>query len=299
MKKQVLILLLFGFLFPVSAKSQDYFSPRNMLKFADYLYRQQEYLRAAVEYQRYLTTVAPQDSVFYALGLAYKKARKLSAAEQAFRQIPVRFRGSSLVPRAYLQTGFLWVVQDDTAKIARFRQTRLTALKPPNTKEALQTIFGVPLLLHGKFSRAQSYFKQFDRPDFSATDLPFVKTFEKLATSGQKIRRKNPITAAALSAIVPGLGRLYVGRPGDGLYSFVFIGISGFSAYRGFARQGLHSGRGWVLGGLTAALYLGNVYGSYLSAKIVNQKREHDFRTQVVLQLDLWHSTHRLDAFLH
>jgi len=298
MKNRITFLLVHVFLIGSSAWGQEYFAPKNILKFADYLYQQHEYLRAAVEYQRYLTTIAPNDSILYALGLSYKRAKKWSSAEAAFQQIPARFRGSLLIPKAYLQTGFLWVVQDEAKKISSFQRSRLRTIRPQPVRQALQTLFGVPLLLHNRFSRAQTYYRELNRPDFSEKELPFVKAFQKLAISGTKITRKKPVLAGALSALVPGLGRFYVGRPGDGLYSLVFIGISGYSAYRGFSRYGLRSGRGWLLGGLTTALYLGNVYGSYLSAKIVNQKREHDFRTQVVLQLDLWQSAHHLDAFL-
>lgn len=298
MKKQLFFLILFILLLPISAKPQEYFSPRNILKFADYLYRQHDYLRAAAEYQRYLTMISPNDSVFYALGLSYEKARKLSAAEAAFAQIPAGFKRSLLLPKAVLQMSFLWVVQNDTAKISAFERLQHPGFRPKLVHQALQPLFGVPLLLNGEIPRAKVYFRKLNRPDFSKAELPFVKAFEKLAVSGEKIKRKKPILAGAFSAILPGLGRFYVGRPGDGLYSMVFIGISGYSAYRGFARHGVRSGRGWILGGLTTALYLGNVYGSYLSAKIVNEKREHEFRTQVVLQLDLWHSAHHLGEFI-
>ena len=297
MKKPFPFLILFVLLLPISAKSQEYFSPRNILKFADYLYRQHDYLRAAAEYERYLTTISPKDSVFYTLGLSYKNAQKWPPAEKAFEQIPARFGGSLLRPRALLQMGFLWVLQNDTARIGEFQEKKLPDLAPVRTRQALQTVLGVPLLLNGRFRLAASYFEKLNRPDFSQEDKPFVRNFEKLAVLGGKIRRKNPFLAGTLSAIWPGLGRFYTGRPGDGLYSMVFIGLSGYSAYRGFSRHGLRSGRGWILGSLTAALYLGNVYGSYLSAKIVNEKRVHDFRTKVVLQLDLWHSAHHLGEF--
>ncbi len=298
LKKQLFVLILFVFLLPASARSQEYFSPKNILKFADYLYEQEDYLRAAAEYQRYLTTVSPKDSVLYTLGLSYEKAKKFSAAEAAFSQIGVHFPGSTLFSRAMLQTGFLWVLQNDTLKIRSFQVERLLSVQPLTTRQALQTVFGVPFLVNGRFGEARAYFRQLNRPDFSKKELPFVQAFEKLAVSGQKIGRKEPVLAGALSALLPGLGRLYTGRVGDGLYSMFFIGISGYSAYRGFARSGVRSGRGWILGSLTTALYLGNVYGSYLSAKIVNQKREHDFRTQVVLQLDWWHAAHHLGEFI-
>jgi TM2 domain-containing membrane protein YozV len=78
--------------------------------------------------------------------------------------------------------------------------------------------------------------------------------------------RKSPWLAAGLSAVVPGLGRVYLGRWADGLFSFVLVGVVGGFAAHGFYEDGRSSVRGWILGSTAALFYVGNVYGSAVGA---------------------------------
>lgn len=84
--------------------------------------------------------------------------------------------------------------------------------------------------------------------------------------------RKSPWLAGALSAVVPGLGRVYIGRWPDGMMSFLLVGLTGGLAAQGFYEQGRGSVRGWILGSVAALLYAGNVYGSAIGAVV--QRRE-------------------------
>jgi hypothetical protein len=102
--------------------------------------------------------------------------------------------------------------------------------------------------------------------------------------------RKSPVLAAALSMVVPGLGRVYIGRWPDGLMSFLVIGSTAFLAGQGFYAQGEGSVRGWILGGLAGLLYVGNVYGSAVGAVV--QRR--DAETALMQEVDRAYE-HRLD----
>jgi TM2 domain-containing membrane protein YozV len=86
--------------------------------------------------------------------------------------------------------------------------------------------------------------------------------------------RKSPVLAAALSMVVPGLGRVYIGRWPDGLMSFLLIGTTAFLAGQGFYAEGEGSVRGWILGGVAGLLYAGNVYGSAVGAVV--QRRDEE-----------------------
>jgi TM2 domain-containing membrane protein YozV len=86
--------------------------------------------------------------------------------------------------------------------------------------------------------------------------------------------RRSPLLAGALSAVIPGLGRVYLGRWPDGLLSFLLVGTTGALAAQGFHEEGRGSVRGWILGGVAALLYAGNVYGSAVGAVV--QRREAD-----------------------
>ena len=85
---------------------------------------------------------------------------------------------------------------------------------------------------------------------------------------------KSPLLAGALSAVVPGLGRVYLGRWQDGLVSFVLVGLAAVLSAQGFHDEGSHSVRGWIVGSAGALLYVGNVYGSAVGAVVQRRDAE-------------------------
>lgn len=93
--------------------------------------------------------------------------------------------------------------------------------------------------------------------------------------------RRSPWIATALSAVVPGLGRVYVGRWQDGLMSALAIGIPAGFAANGFSEKGAGSVRGWILGTLAGVLYVGNVYGSYVGVGVEEREAERRLLAEV------------------
>ncbi len=90
----------------------------------------------------------------------------------------------------------------------------------------------------------------------------------------ETLPRKSPWLAGALSAVVPGLGRVYIGRWPDGLMSFLLVGLTAGLSAQGFHDDGRDSVRGWILGGIAALLYVGNVYGSAVGAIVQRRDAE-------------------------
>ncbi|HXJ21993.1 MAG TPA: hypothetical protein VMT03_17350 [Polyangia bacterium] len=97
----------------------------------------------------------------------------------------------------------------------------------------------------------------------------------------QTLPRKSPWVAGALSAVIPGLGRVYIGRWPDGLMSFLLVGLTAGVAAQGFYEDGRDSVRGWILGSIAALLYVGNVYGSAVGA-IVQRRDAEDALMQEI-----------------
>ena len=75
---------------------------------------------------------------------------------------------------------------------------------------------------------------------------------------------KSPIIAAGLS-IVPGLGRIYAGRPYDGIFSFMTLSLSGNAAYMAIDQKRPYAGPFFTAVFIIA--YLGEIYGGWRSAK--------------------------------
>ena len=77
--------------------------------------------------------------------------------------------------------------------------------------------------------------------------------------------KKSPALAASLSALIPGIGRMYSGRWFDG-----FMGLSQFLLYAVATNYAYHND--WevltaISGGITFIVYGGEIYGAYRTAK--------------------------------
>ncbi|OYD17346.1 hypothetical protein CH333_01165 [candidate division WOR-3 bacterium JGI_Cruoil_03_44_89] len=88
------------------------------------------------------------------------------------------------------------------------------------------------------------------------------------------IQKKNPVLAGALSAIVPGSGRIYSGFTGDGIFSFLFV-VGNLSISYLYHREGRTIPSNAFLG-FASLLYLGDIYGSVRSANLQNERHYDD-----------------------
>lgn len=87
-----------------------------------------------------------------------------------------------------------------------------------------------------------------------------------LDTSG----KKSPVLAGALSAVLPGVGRIYAGRWFDGLMGFMMIYIVSNSAFE--ASQKNSQPNKWFSYSMFGTFYLGEIYGAYRTAKYYQNK---------------------------
>ena len=82
--------------------------------------------------------------------------------------------------------------------------------------------------------------------------------------STNSYNKKSPILAAGLSMLIPGLGRVYSGRIGDGLIGFTFAGLAINKAIKSHENNSLFAP---LYIGIAIPLYGGEIYGAYRSAK--------------------------------
>jgi hypothetical protein len=151
----------------------------------------------------------------------------------------------------------------------RAAQQEVAPIPPPSSMQPSELEFRtLPRLSAYDLTRdptAGAWFRQ---------DAEILRRYEAL-------RRKSPFLAGALSAVVPGLGRVYIGRWPDGLLSFLLVGTTGALAAQGFYDEGRGSVRGWILTGVAALLYAGNVYGSAVGAAVQRRDAEDALMREV------------------
>ncbi|NJK95022.1 MAG: hypothetical protein HC830_14870 [Bacteroidetes bacterium] len=97
--------------------------------------------------------------------------------------------------------------------------------------------------------------------------------YQHILTSAANMKHKYAGLALTFSVVIPGAGKAYSGYWKDGLISLMFVAATGWQSYRGFDRNGSSSVSGWIWGSISTGFYLGNIYGSFKSAKRFNNRQ--------------------------
>jgi TM2 domain-containing membrane protein YozV len=244
----------------------DFHSSPNIKKFADYLFCTDDYLRAVLEYEKYLTSNF-NDTVEFKIGLAYLRIGDYIKASNWFENIKNKSGFFSESKKEYFRSLF------QEGNYYNFRKIYLNKMK----KDEAPKLF---------------YFSYFFTDDELPSKNNFFSPFnleEKKIVDDFYERKINPpnksVTAAVLmSTLIPGLGKIYAGQIGDGVVAAIATGLFGFLAYDNFKAE--HDFRGWLFSGITAFFYAGNIYGSAAAAQIYNAGIKFNFENDVKFYLN-------------
>jgi hypothetical protein len=118
--------------------------------------------------------------------------------------------------------------------------------------------------------------KDFDSFDSLARGYSFTKyqfaeeqkNMLRYADTLRKYSTKSPFVAGTLSAIVPGLGKIYAGKTGQGIAAFLEIAALGGATAEYYFRSGPESAGFIIFGSLFSLFYIGNIWGSALSVSV-------------------------------
>ena len=262
----------------------DYYSPENVLKFADFLYAQGDYLRAAGEYQRYLFH-QPQESaqIRYKIAVCYRFGGKTEQAIQGFEALLRTDPKSQFASRAYYQIGATYFLQDQFERSVQFLGEALPHITDARQHAEAAQLIGLSYLRQKRWSKASEVFKALQTSDI----IPIrekAEVYHIYAERGADLPTRSPLLAGTLS-IIPGAGRLYTGRFADALTTLFTVGLTGWQAYDGFRRDGVSSAKGWTLGTLCGIFYVGNIYGSVISARVYNRHITDEFLATLTVEL--------------
>ena len=93
---------------------------------------------------------------------------------------------------------------------------------------------------------------------------------------------KNSFLASALSAVIPGSGKVYANDFHNGAIVFTIISLYSLQSYKSFKIEGIESVYGWGFGILAAGFYISNIYGSYRSTVRENKYLDEQIKKDVL-----------------
>lgn len=249
-------------------QAQDVFNLENSKRFAQYLYDSGQYGLAADEFER-VVFMAPRDSAsILTLLKAYRLEKNYGIGLK---------RAMELLPESdHLKGEFLrelFIVSAYSGEHV-FNKEMVAANRVIDENLKRQYLLSA-MMLGKQYDEADTFFQE--NPEGNS---PF-KELGLLLEERHEMKNKNPFLAASLSTVVPGLGKVYTGDWQDGLVALLFVGTNAWQSYRGFNKDGVKSVYGWVFGSIGAGFWLGNIYGSFKSAKKHNDRIENIYYDKI------------------
>jgi hypothetical protein len=240
---------------------QNLYDADHSRKYADFLFQSQQYRLAAMEYER-LNFMDPGKKTFREnLIVSYRKSEQYQRGLIRIRDwygdsLPEAGLFRELIKLNFLESNYLEIAG-------------LLDNLPPIADKEKDYYLLASSLLQKDWSEAKNIIVK----DPDAT-FPGFSELCALAREQNEIKYSKPGVALTLSAVIPGLGKVYSHDWKDGIISFLFVATNAFQAYRGFSKDGVKSAYGWIFGTLGLGFYAGNLYGSWKSAKDYNYRVE-------------------------
>ena len=258
---------------PVIAQSKfDFKSPANIKQFADYLYCEMDFLRAAEEYNR-LTGSFRNDTLIFKTGLCYFNIGNLNQSGKIFDEISDK---SNFYDDALFQK-YRIIFLNNPSGFYSFYQRDQYPGKEDNLFLSSYKLAMISSLLNENLKLSESEFTE----PFNTEERKHLKFFFDWKNNPPF---KSPVLSVIFSTIIPGSGKIYTEEYGDGIVAFLTTGLLTFLAYDNFRAN--HKTRAWIFTSLTGLFYAGNIYGSIASAQIYNARISFEFKDDINLFLE-------------
>lgn len=249
----------------------DLFSISSRKVFGNYLFCENDYLRAITEY-RIVLEKTKNDTLRYKIGLGYFKMGQYNQAEENYS---ILFNKSELAEEAkleYYRTLFF------KGNYSEFRNKF-------DQKDNFPQLYSLQLKKLGAYSQLMDDSVLPGKEEllikFSNSESENV---EKFYSWKKDPPYKSPTKAAIMSAIIPGLGKVYADEIGDGITGFLLTGLFTYLAVDKFQKDQTTSA--WLFTAIAAFFYGGNVYGSAAAVQNYNASIKFDFDNEVKLYLN-------------
>ena len=207
---------------------------------------------------------APSDTLSYLRARLLFDSRKLQQASELFADIPL----SSV---AYGNEAYYYRMVSLT-HLGDYAAAKALLPGAPAEFASLTALEGAGLALLQDDKAEWARWKA----DFSEENYHLAEgqqVLSSIAVNRFERSRKSPLLAGFLSAVIPGTGKIYAGRVGEGVSAFLTVGTLGAITGEQWYKHGFKDWRTLVAGSLCAVFYLGNIYGSYMSVSIENDER--------------------------
>ncbi len=114
-----------------------------------------------------------------------------------------------------------------------------------------------------------------------------VLALQQISKGHENHRSKSPLLAGVMSGIIPGSGKIYAGKTGEGIASMIATIGFGLITWENYQKLGIDHVKTIFFGSIFAANYISNIYGSVVSVRIIENEYTNATHNQILFQLHI------------
>lgn len=258
------LLLILFLLITVTIRSQNLYDYDHSLKYAGFLINSKKYQLASEEYERIIFLNDGNDSIKHLLLKSYILNGDFSRAVLRTNEL---FSNNLNVPREIALDYTYALMLSGMIQESEIYTSQSQALTTDDR-------------IFFKINR-QLISNQWDEAYTSYSVNPVDRIPASIFNEINNAKFKSSPLAVALSAVIPGSGKVYSGDWKDGIISFVFIAGFTVQAIRGYNNYGERSAHFIGYSSLAGAFYLSNLYGTYKSVRKHNESAKQKIHNRI------------------
>ena len=247
--------------------------------FANHLYEKQDYYRALSEYQRFVFLFPKDyraDQAKLQIGRCYRKEGR---ADKGFSYLIRLFNSRAdepVGPEALLE---MVAIREEQKRYARaIYWTEQFIQRYPEYGE-IDKVYLRLAWLQIDSARYEAAIATLEKVQPESLHYPRARSLRQALQQGPEKGERSPVTAGALSAILPGSGHLYAGRPGQAASSFLLNALFITGAVLAFEHDS--PALGGILLFFEVGWYVGGIQSAAQAAREENQKEENKYRREL------------------
>ena len=287
----ILISILFLFI-SVKLKAQEQsdsiYKVREELKFIEHLINSKEHTDALFLIKN-INTKFPEnyfsqqinDSLNYLAGWSFYNQKKLDSSIVYFEKVS---RNSPVYYKSKFYETFEWIYLKNPTN-AEKSISKIDTNNDSLFLELAKMDLSICALLKKDFKKFDSISNTFsyNNVQFSEEQKELISYKKAL----QNVKRKSPLVAAGLSALVPGLGKYYAGYKGQAIAAFLPSAIFGVVAAENLYRRGPKDVQFILFASIFSIFYAGNIWGSAISVRTYREQQYNEIYNNIMLDLHI------------
>lgn len=282
------VFLCFSALLKAQVQKDSSHLAREELKFIEHLINSKEHTDAQFlikgihkKFPENYFTQQIKDSLNYLAAWSLYNQKKLDSSIVYFEKVS---KNSPVYLKSKFYETFEWIylrkplnAENSISKIDRNKDSLFLELAKMD--------LSICALLKKDYKRFDSISNTFsyNNVQFSEEQKELIEYKKRL----QKVKKKSPVVAAGLSALVPGLGKYYAGYRGQAIATFLPSAIFGVVAAENLYRRGPKDVQFILFASIFSIFYTGNIWGSAISVRTYREQQYNEIYNNIMLDLHI------------